>query len=56
MRGLGITIDFAPVVDVTNAPDDTVIGDRSFSANPDMVIEYAGAYAKGCGMPACCRC
>ena len=32
MRGLGITVDFAPVVDVTNAPDDTVIGDRSFGA------------------------
>ena len=30
MRDLGITIDFAPVVDVTDAPDDSVIGDRSF--------------------------
>ncbi len=30
MRDLGITIDFAPVVDVTDEPDDTVIGDRSF--------------------------
>jgi beta-N-acetylhexosaminidase len=47
MRRLGITIDFAPVVDVTDAPDDTVIGDRSFSANPDTVIKYAGAYARG---------
>jgi beta-N-acetylhexosaminidase len=47
MRNLGITIDFAPVVDVTNAPDDTVIGDRSFSADPAKVTEYAGAYAKG---------
>jgi beta-N-acetylhexosaminidase len=47
MRTLGITIDFAPVVDVTDAPDDTVIGDRSFSADPAKVTEYAGAYAKG---------
>ena len=47
MRGYGITIDFAPVVDVTDAPDDTVIGDRSFSANPAVVTEYAGAYARG---------
>ena len=47
MRKLGITIDFAPVVDVTNAPDDTVIGDRSFSENPAVVEQYAGAYAKG---------
>jgi beta-N-acetylhexosaminidase len=47
MRNYGVTIDFAPVVDVTNAPDDTVIGDRSFSDNPDVVIAYAGAYARG---------
>lgn len=47
MRGLGITIDFAPVVDVTDAPDDTVIGDRSFSDDPAVVTAYAGAYARG---------
>ncbi|WP_445168113.1 glycoside hydrolase family 3 N-terminal domain-containing protein [Mycolicibacterium sp. Dal123E01] len=47
MRGLGITIDFAPVVDVTDAADDTVIGDRSFSNDPAKVTEYAGAYARG---------
>jgi beta-N-acetylhexosaminidase len=47
MRGLGITIDFAPVVDVTDAPDDTVIGDRSFGSDPAAVAQYAGAYAQG---------
>jgi beta-N-acetylhexosaminidase len=47
MRGLGITIDFAQVVDVTSAPDDTVIGDRSFSSDPAVVTQYAGAYARG---------
>ena len=47
MRGLGITVDFAPVVDVTDAADDTVIGDRSFSSDPAKVTEYAGAYARG---------
>jgi beta-N-acetylhexosaminidase len=47
MRGLGITIDFAPDVDVTDAPDDTVIGDRSFSSDPAKVTEYAAAYARG---------
>ena len=47
MRKLGITIDFAPVVDVTDAPDDTVIGDRSFGADPAVVTDYAGAYARG---------
>lgn len=47
MRKLGITVDFAPVVDVTDAPEDTVIGDRSFGDNPTVVTRYAGAYAKG---------
>jgi beta-N-acetylhexosaminidase len=47
MRKLGVTIDFAPVVDVSNQADDTVIGDRSFSDDPQTVIEYAGAYAQG---------
>jgi beta-N-acetylhexosaminidase len=47
MKKLGITIDFAPVADVTNAPDDTVIGDRSFGADPTAVTDYAGAYARG---------
>ena len=37
MRGLGITVDFAPVVDVTAAADDTVIGDRSFGSDPAVV-------------------
>jgi beta-N-acetylhexosaminidase len=47
MRGLGITVDFAPDVDVTGAPDDTVIGDRSFSSDPAKVVEYARQYARG---------
>jgi beta-N-acetylhexosaminidase len=47
MRDLGITIDFAPVVDVSDAPDESVIGDRSFSNDPNTVTAYAGAYAQG---------
>ncbi|ADT97053.1 beta-glucosidase-like glycosyl hydrolase [Mycolicibacterium gilvum] len=47
MRNLGITVDFAPVVDVSDAPDNTVIGDRSFGADPTTVTDYAGAYAQG---------
>ncbi|TPG29589.1 glycoside hydrolase family 3 N-terminal domain-containing protein [Mycolicibacterium hodleri] len=47
MKALGITIDFAPVVDVSDQDDDTVIGDRSFSADPAKVTAYAGAYARG---------
>jgi beta-N-acetylhexosaminidase len=47
MRNLGITIDFAPVVDTTTESDDEVIGDRSFGSEPQQVIDYAGAYAQG---------
>ncbi|WP_204808573.1 glycoside hydrolase family 3 N-terminal domain-containing protein [Mycobacterium riyadhense] len=47
MKKMGITVDFAPVVDVTDAPDDTVIGDRSFGSDPAKVTVYAGAYAQG---------
>jgi beta-N-acetylhexosaminidase len=48
MRKLGITVDFAPVVDVvSDAPDDSVIGNRSFGSDPVKVTDYAGAYAKG---------
>lgn len=47
MRGLGITIDFAPVVDVSAQAANTVIGDRSFSADPATVTTYAGAFARG---------
>ncbi len=44
---LGVTIDFAPVVDVTTESDDEVIGDRSFGSDPAQVTEFAGAYAQG---------
>ncbi|HZQ31186.1 MAG TPA: glycoside hydrolase family 3 N-terminal domain-containing protein [Mycobacterium sp.] len=47
MKNLGVTIDFAPVVDVSNEDDDAVIGDRSFSNDPQTVIKYAGAFAQG---------
>ena len=47
MKQLGITIDFAPVVDVTVETDDEVIGDRSFGSDAATVTAYAGAYAQG---------
>jgi beta-N-acetylhexosaminidase len=47
MRKLGVTVDFAPDTDVTDEPDDEVIGDRSFGSTPDTVTQYAGAYAQG---------
>jgi beta-N-acetylhexosaminidase len=47
MAELGLTMDLAPVADVSNQPADAVIGDRAFSDDPAVVTEYAGAYADG---------
>ncbi|MUL76691.1 glycoside hydrolase family 3 N-terminal domain-containing protein [Mycolicibacterium sp. CBMA 226] len=47
MKDLGITVDFAPVVDITDAADGTVIGDRSWGNTAEAVTAYAGAYAAG---------
>ncbi len=47
LRGLGITVDFAPDVDVSDQADDTVIGDRSYSGDPATVVAYADAAARG---------
>ncbi|HEU0088430.1 MAG TPA: glycoside hydrolase family 3 N-terminal domain-containing protein [Pseudonocardiaceae bacterium] len=47
LRASGVTVDFAPIVDVSSQPDDEVIGDRSFAADPEKVIRYADAFARG---------
>jgi beta-N-acetylhexosaminidase len=47
MADAGVTVDLAPVVDVSDQADDTVIGDRSWSDDPEVVTTYAGAYAEG---------
>ncbi|MEV5839107.1 glycoside hydrolase family 3 N-terminal domain-containing protein [Nocardia sp. NPDC052112] len=46
LKDLGVTVDFAPDVDVSSQPDDSVIGDRSFSDDPAVVTEYADAYIR----------
>jgi len=47
LRARGVTIDFAPVVDVTAQADGDVIGDRSFGPDPATVTRYASAFAEG---------
>lgn len=47
LRGLGITLNFAPVVDVDTNPDNPIIGDRAFSRDPERVVEFAAAYLRG---------
>ena len=40
LRNYGINVDFAPVLDVNNNPDNPVIGVRSYSDNPLKVSLY----------------
>ena len=44
---LGFNLDFAPVLDVDTNPGNPVIGDRSFSREPEDVIQHARAFAAG---------
>ncbi|MBF6127988.1 glycoside hydrolase family 3 N-terminal domain-containing protein [Nocardia brasiliensis] len=46
LKDIGITVNFAPDVDVSAQPDDSVIGDRSFSDDPAVVTRYAEAYIR----------
>lgn len=47
LRARGVTIDIAPVADVSDQPSRSVIGDRSFSDDPQRVARYADAFAAG---------
>jgi beta-N-acetylhexosaminidase len=46
---LGISIDYAPVADLASDPDNTVIGTRSYGADPQRVARFAAAFARGLG-------
>lgn len=50
LRELGFNLDFAPVADVWTNPDNTVIGKRAFSTDPDnaasMVRNCVGGFEK----------
>ena len=46
-RAVGIQIDFAPVVDVNNNPNNPVINTRSFGEDPARVARLATAFVHG---------
>ena len=48
---LGFNVDFAPLLDVDVNPQSPAIGakERSFSKNPETVIKFADAFARGLG-------
>ncbi|MGE0790329.1 MAG: beta-N-acetylhexosaminidase [Sandaracinaceae bacterium] len=47
LAALGFNVDFAPVLDVDTNPDNPVIGDRSFGADPELVARQGLAFAAG---------
>jgi beta-N-acetylhexosaminidase len=58
LRAVGIDQDYAPVVDVDTNPANPVIGDRSFSRDPDAVGRLGAALAQGLqaeGVAACAK-
>lgn len=47
LEPLGFTVNCAPVLDLRFPGASTVVGDRSFGADPDMVARLGRAYADG---------
>lgn len=47
LRVFGINMDFAPVLDIYSNPNNTVIGNRSFGNNSEIVSKMALSFAKG---------
>jgi beta-N-acetylhexosaminidase len=47
LAALGVTTDLAPVLDITLAGSDTVIGDRSFGGDPATVSRAGVAFMRG---------
>lgn len=47
LRAAGITVNFAPVVDVNNNPANPVIGVRSFGAEPEAVGRFGESAVQG---------
>ncbi|MBS4042799.1 MAG: hypothetical protein KGZ59_03185 [Chitinophagaceae bacterium] len=57
-KRLGIHVNFAPVIDVNNNPNNPVINDRSFGENPEHVSTHATQFMKGlqdAGVMACAK-
>jgi beta-N-acetylhexosaminidase len=47
LAALGITINFAPVLDVNTCPENPVIGDRAFGDDPTTCTEFGAAWIRG---------
>lgn len=47
LAGLGINLDLAPCLDVLAAPENPVVGTRSFGAGPGLVARHGAAAVRG---------
>ncbi|MDI5791490.1 glycoside hydrolase family 3 N-terminal domain-containing protein [Bacillus licheniformis] len=47
LSSLGINVNFSPVLDVNNNPDNPVIGVRSFSSKPELTSKLGIQMMKG---------
>jgi beta-glucosidase-like glycosyl hydrolase/CubicO group peptidase (beta-lactamase class C family) len=57
-KRIGIQVNYAPVVDINNNPNNPVINDRSFGEDKYKVADYGIAYMKGLqdvGVMACAK-
>jgi beta-N-acetylhexosaminidase len=58
LAAAGVTLTLAPVADVNSAPDNPVIGVRSFGAVPSLVVRHVAAAVAGtqeAGVAACAK-
>ncbi|MFY1575546.1 glycoside hydrolase family 3 protein [Verrucosispora sp. WMMD703] len=58
LAAAGITLNYAPDVDVNSNPDNPVIGVRSFGADPSLVARHTTAWVRGLqsgGVAACAK-
>ncbi|HEV3411990.1 MAG TPA: glycoside hydrolase family 3 N-terminal domain-containing protein [Puia sp.] len=57
-KRIGIQVNYAPVVDINNNPDNPVINDRSFGEDKQKVAEFGIQYMRGlqdAGVMACAK-
>lgn len=47
LRAVGINLDYAPCADILTHPQNPVIGDRSFSEDPEIVAKHVSAVIRG---------
>jgi len=58
LKACGISLDFAPVMDVDTNPQNPIIGDRSFGREPELVARLGAAFIdalQGEGIAACAK-